>query len=523
MVHTCVVAGCRNRRTPGTALSFYRFPRDPERKQRWIAAVNREGWVPNDGSRLCSTHFISGKQVKNPRSPDYVPSVFSSTASLSENMKEASTCELSDKQEAQVEAANALLFLQGQGRFSGELVQNREEPDAEEAETTSSSMSSDDEDEDEEESDDETGQMSDCKVKVENLCRGAPACFIDYEASLKALRRENRALRESVEKMSLTEASLRNDAEKVSFYTGLPNYFVFETVMWLLAPHMKGDKNSKLSKFQQLLLTLMRLRLDLRNQDLAYRFGVKVATVTRTVHRIINIMSATLVPTAVFWPSRVELRKNLPAALKATHPDCAVIIDCFRVSLERPLDSELNQLNPAIAGNRMHYTPRASGASELKYLIGVAPQGVVTFVSQGSPGSVSDKCLAEGCGFLCKLLPGDVVLADHDLDIGESVAARGAQLKVTGSGDIGHGEGFPEMSCVPWAAAGNSLTPERLSVHRHVEKVISMVKKRYAILTGPVESPFIAMERASSMTTFDKIVQVACALNNLCISAAPLE
>uniref|UniRef100_A0A3Q3EX00 THAP domain-containing protein 1 n=1 Tax=Labrus bergylta TaxID=56723 RepID=A0A3Q3EX00_9LABR len=59
MVHTCVVAGCRNRRTPGTTLSFYRFPRDPERKQRWIAAVNREGWVPNDGSRLCSTHFIS--------------------------------------------------------------------------------------------------------------------------------------------------------------------------------------------------------------------------------------------------------------------------------------------------------------------------------------------------------------------------------------------------------------------------------------------------------------------------------
>uniref|UniRef100_A0A669CL20 THAP domain-containing protein 1 n=2 Tax=Oreochromis TaxID=8139 RepID=A0A669CL20_ORENI len=51
MVHTCVVAGCRNRRTPGTTLSFYRFPRDPERKQRWIAAVNREGWVPNDGSR----------------------------------------------------------------------------------------------------------------------------------------------------------------------------------------------------------------------------------------------------------------------------------------------------------------------------------------------------------------------------------------------------------------------------------------------------------------------------------------
>ncbi|KAG5283093.1 hypothetical protein AALO_G00038220 [Alosa alosa] len=519
MVHTCVVAGCRNRRTPGTTLSFYRFPRDPERKQRWIAAVNREGWVPNDGSRLCSNHFISGKQVKNPRSPDYVPSVFTTTASLSETMKEASTFELSDKQEAQVEAANALLFLQGQGRFTGEMVQNQgqdQEPD-----TTSSSTSSDDEDEDEDDSD-EMGQMSDCKGKAEKLCRSASTRFIDYEASLKALRRENRALRESVEKMSLTEASLRNDPEKVCFYTGLPNYFVFETVMWLLAPHMKGDKNSKLSKFQQLLLTLMRLRLDLRNQDLAYRFGVKVATVTRTVHRIINIMSATLVPTAVFWPSRVELRKNLPAALTATHPDCAVIIDCFRVSLERPIDSELNQQVPTTADGRILYTPRAYGANELKYLIGVAPQGVVTFVSRGSPGNVSDKCLAEGCGFLCKLLPGDVVLASHDLDIAESVAARGAQLKVTGSSGVIHGEGFPEMSRAPWTTT-NTITPERLSVHRHVEKVISMVKKRYAILTGPVESPFTAVDRASSMTTFDKIVQVACALNNLCISAAPLE
>ena len=75
MVHTCVVAGCRNRRTPGTTLSFYRFPRDPERKQRWIAAVNREGWVPNDGSRLCSTHFISGMNAVQRWGKKYPPPV----------------------------------------------------------------------------------------------------------------------------------------------------------------------------------------------------------------------------------------------------------------------------------------------------------------------------------------------------------------------------------------------------------------------------------------------------------------
>ena len=37
-----------------------------------------------------------------------------------------------------------------------------------------------------------------------------------------------------------------------------------------------------LTKFQQLLLTLMRLRLNLLVQDLAYRFCIHASTVSRT-------------------------------------------------------------------------------------------------------------------------------------------------------------------------------------------------------------------------------------------------
>ncbi|XP_039674495.1 uncharacterized protein LOC120570294 isoform X3 [Perca fluviatilis] len=485
MVHTCVVAGCRNRRTPGTTLSFYRFPRDPERKQRWIAAVNREGWVPNDGSRLCSTHFLS-------------------------EMKEQGALEIPDKQEARVEAANALLFLQGQGRSvvaewgQEEHPEEREQKAAVE-ESASSSLSTDEDDDD----DDDDESMSDSKKgKFAHTCDAAG----NFDDVLKALKKENQTLRESVDKMSLSENSLRNDAEKVKFYTGLPNYFVLETVMWLLAPHMDGMKTAKLSKFQQLLLTLMRLRLDLRNQDLAYRFGVKVGTVTRTVHQMVNIMSSTLVPTAVFWPSRAELRKNLPAALRTSHPDCAVIIDCFIVPFEEPV-SRGNQQQRVVPSSQGVGT----SSNVLKYLIGVAPQGVVTFVSRGVLGNVSDKSLAEGCGFLCKLLPGDVVLASRSLNIADSVAARGALFTIAGSYQ---GEAHGSSAGSPLA----NTSSETVSVQRHVERVISMVKQRYAMLTGPVESPFTTVsERTSNLSTFDKIVQVACALNNLCISAAPLE
>ncbi|KPP64939.1 hypothetical protein Z043_116671, partial [Scleropages formosus] len=249
MVHTCVVVGCRNRRTPGTTLSFYRFPRDPERKQRWIAAVNRQGWQPNDGSRLCSTHFISGGSGQvleaGPRA---------------EPFPERGGAEASGCPDAPARPAD------GEPRAEG---------------------------------------------PAPSPCSDSAA---DCEEEVARLRREVRALRELAERSSLTEAALRADPEKVRFYTGLPSFFVLETVLWLLSPHLRADKGLKLSKFQQLLLALMRLRLDLRNQDLAYRFGVQVAAVARTVRAVVEAMSSTLVPTTVFWPSRDELRRNLPAA-----------------------------------------------------------------------------------------------------------------------------------------------------------------------------------------------------------------
>ncbi|KAG7253601.1 hypothetical protein CRUP_002465 [Coryphaenoides rupestris] len=75
-------------KSPGSLVSFYRFPRrDSERRRRWVAAVRRDAWRPGASSRLCSQHFISGKQSKNPLSPDYVPTVFGNITTWRGNNK----------------------------------------------------------------------------------------------------------------------------------------------------------------------------------------------------------------------------------------------------------------------------------------------------------------------------------------------------------------------------------------------------------------------------------------------------
>ena len=64
----------------------------------------------------------------------------------------------------------------------------------------------------------------------------------------------------------------------------------------------------------------------------------------------------------------------------------------------------------------------------VKYLISITPQGTVSFISKGYGGRVSDKYITENCGYLYKLQPGDVVLADRGFNVQESVAYRGATL-----------------------------------------------------------------------------------------------
>ena len=80
MVATCCVVGCTNRRSADCELSFYRFPADTARRQRWIAAVKRvrldgSAWQPSPHDRVCSLHFLGGKQVPDPSHPAYAPSL----------------------------------------------------------------------------------------------------------------------------------------------------------------------------------------------------------------------------------------------------------------------------------------------------------------------------------------------------------------------------------------------------------------------------------------------------------------
>ena len=62
MVYSCCAVGCTNGyEDPG--IRFFFIPSDNLLRDKWIAAIKREIWTPSKHSKICSHHFITGKQL----------------------------------------------------------------------------------------------------------------------------------------------------------------------------------------------------------------------------------------------------------------------------------------------------------------------------------------------------------------------------------------------------------------------------------------------------------------------------
>lgn len=91
-----------------------------------------------------------------------------------------------------------------------------------------------------------------------------------------------------------------------------------------------------LNRFQEFIMVLIKLRLNVPFQDLAYRFVVSVSTVSSIFSSWMMVMDARLSPLD-FWPDRERLWRTMPMSFPyAFGKQVTVIIDCFEVFIDRP-------------------------------------------------------------------------------------------------------------------------------------------------------------------------------------------
>ncbi|CAB4009571.1 THAP domain-containing 11, partial [Paramuricea clavata] len=209
-----------------------------------------------------------------------------------------------------------------------------------------------------------------------------------------------------------------------------------------------------LSPEEELFLCLVRFRLGLLERDLANRFNISESHVSRIWVTWLDFLYRRLRSIPI-WPSQSYVRETSPPSFKESYPNTRVIIDCTELFIETP--SQPRSQSATFSTYKNHNTGKG--------LIGIAPRGYLTFVSELYAGNTSDKQLTNDCGILKLLEPGDEVMADRGFEI-ENDLPPGVSLNIP-----------PFLGEQAQFSKEDEIKTRRIAKHRiHVERAIQRIK-----------------------------------------------
>ena len=499
----CVVVGCSKRSDRDKDVSFYRIPAvhclhgkedfelRKKRRDGYLAAISREDIDTSalHKYRICSRHFVSDcpGDLYDHNNPAWLPTLNLGHEKHGDSTSATSTSVAVERWKRAQEREkwkqiDELLPTVVTNEIHFVINKELESIATEQIETAMEYFTSPP----------VHPTSCECSSKIKSL-----------EKELAESKDQVLTLTKQIElQIPFCEESFAND-DFTKFYTGLPNIKVVKAVFEHVSKMLPASGITKLSPFQEFICVLLKLRLNSPIEDLAHRFGISTSTVSRMFLKWLKQMD-TRMRNLIIWPDRDALQKTMPVCFQASFgKKVCIIIDCFEIFLDRPSNLQ------ARASTWSNYKHKNTA----KVLIGITPQGVVSFVSDCWGGRVSDKYLTDHSGILKKLLPGDVVLADRGFDIAESVGMMQAKLHIPA-----FTRGKQQLT-----ALEVEDTRSIANVRIHVERVIGSIRQKYSILQSTLPINFVTKRADEDVPLIDRMVRVCCALNNLCDSVVPSE
>lgn len=492
-------------------IGFYRIPvvvtnqgekaeeLSRERRERWIAAISRDDITSKDvlsNERVCGRHFVSGQSAKpwDKCNVDWVPTLnLGKTKYQQENhdIKEARAKRAKERRKRSLE------------RQEREAAEKRKKIDVSGLPVRDVDFSDPKEGSSKEIDSSEDIFDHDCAFQdhtCSTLVDSSTQTQVDVSEAMTQTEEFEYLFKESYKPI---DRDFFDSDEKVRFYSGLPSMDILMTVLDFVSAHIKR-RTQKLSLFQEMIIVLMKLRLNMPYQDLAYRFQVSVTTISRIFASWLPVMNQHLSP-LIYWPERHQLWKTMPLCFQqAFGTKVTVVIDCFEIFIDKP--TNLLARAQTFSSYKHHNT--------IKVLIGISPQGAISFVSEAWGGRTSDKFLTENCGILEKLLPGDMVMADRGFTITESVALKQARLMIPA-----YTKGREQLDPIDV-----EKTRALASVRIHVERVIGLLRRKYTILQSTLPTDFLNNDNGQDeVPIIDRIIKVCSALVNLCPPIVPFD
>ncbi|XP_033758100.1 uncharacterized protein LOC117340449 [Pecten maximus] len=408
--HQCLKRDCECPR-PFKLIPFPTNKKDPETRLKWAQLIHRKcsdnsaNWLPKEDSRVCSDHFVDKVPTRDnpyptlnlgytplkepkarppPRRRLFVPTnTFANDQAklqkLSTDTGPVTVCDVNDDSATPENIANVFRNIPENAPVDVQVDHTYFAPEGESGYT----------------------ECNECLTK---------SSIIDVmKKEMEALKEENAKLKAIIHKKSKksfnVQAVTKSD-KKMKFYTGFPTVNAFmivytyivttfkEIIYWKgpgrVAANPLKPKRVKVRslKKEELIMTMMKIRLGLLNQDLGDRFGVSATCVSNIISTWLRILGK-VIGSLVFNPQKDVVKANLPPSFKSNKfNNVRHIIDCSEVFIEKPSSFQMQAVT--WSDYKHHHT--------LKILISISPSGMINFISNAWGGRASDKFVTENSG-----------------------------------------------------------------------------------------------------------------------------
>ena len=296
---SCIV--CGNTRKKAPQLSYHRFPANPVKRSQWIRVFELDPEAIKPHTRVCSRHFMNGDPNNDPQAN--IGRRFASPIKKGSDRTTRAIGRKQTKRNLEVQSILTANSNSASGSSSSTTVEGTSalgqlptvtESPAEAMATDAEPMTAlvgeqlldnyqviD--------LPDDGSTTKDCSA--DHLVNTALLARIEFlEAECSRLQNSEQNLK--VQQFGIDQ--VKHDDHLVSFYTGFPSFAIFLAFFQFLGPVVdklqywgskpnakKRQRAKKLTPMDQLFMTLVKLRLDLKIVDLAFRFNISTAVVSR--------------------------------------------------------------------------------------------------------------------------------------------------------------------------------------------------------------------------------------------------
>lgn len=165
-------------------------------------------------------------------------------------------------------------------------------------------------------------------------------------------------------------------------------------------------------------------------------------------------------------PSKAQVKANLPECFKTAYPDTCVILDCTEIKVRTPTSKVLNS----------EFYSSYNSHTTYKGLVGIAPNGTVTFISSLFQGSMLDKEITRQSGVVSLIEEGTEVMADKGFFFSRRPPVD-RECETSNSSFLRKTKGLSDSGSKKFTASEVSNTQEIARLRMLVQKAIRRIKE----------------------------------------------